>query len=646
MGRFLLIAVTCCLVLSPYRVACGQSERSTPSSEQLQRWLKQYPKADTNGDGVLTAEEADRYRRTVVQQAGRAETGDCPEYGFHVEFPFAKMSDGVKIALAIGYPKDFDSSDSTHKWPAMLNMMGYPGSTEPESPGRFNHRYVTVRASLRGAGASGGVIHPISERNGQDGYEIIENWIIKQPWSNGRVALHGHSWGGLTGLMIAATHPPHLKAVAVSGLLDDVYRDIGRIGGIRNSGFPVNWISQLYLPAGPFDSGHAAIRARSLSEEQYRRIVASRPPIDFSQSLLWKLLASEEIPPESKVASPGAFAAGVRAPIHIMHSWQDEQTGPSGAWLWTYIPDDVPKHLLLTNGAHATVGRFNEQRLRWLNYWTLDHGTDQANELTDPARRVEVYFETERDSARSGKPLVAARFPLPETLWKRYYLASGSRLAEQPAPPSTNETKAGDSYQVVPGLPDDNLSHVNYLLKFNRPTAFCGPIAVSLWAKCTAIETDFFVAIADVDPAGNVQFLQRGLLRASHRQLDEQLSESVVLDGKKTLIRPRHTHRQLAPLVPNKPYRFDIEVFPVGHVVREGHHLAIWISQPPNVDPVVRAHSGGPSYQYASDPPRSVVTVLRSDTYRSSILLPLLPTLPPISKQPPPAGGQAGIYVK
>ena len=71
-----------------------------------------------------------------------------------------------------------------------------------------------------------------------DGHEIIENWIVKQSWSNGKVALHGHSWGGLTGFMIAATNPPHLRAVSVSGLLDDVYRDIGRIGGIRNSGFP------------------------------------------------------------------------------------------------------------------------------------------------------------------------------------------------------------------------------------------------------------------------------------------------------------------------------------------------------------------------------------------------------------------------
>jgi len=252
------------------------------------------------------------------------------------------MSDGIKIALAVAFPGGYDPSDARTKWPAMLNMMGYPGSTEPEPPGRFNDRYVTVRASLRGAGASGGSIRPISPRNGRDGYEIIENWIVKQPWSNGRVALHGHSWGGLTGFMIAATHPPHLQAVAVSGLLDDVYRDIGRIGGIRNAGFPVDWMNSLYLPTGPFDSGRAAMQTRGLTADQYRQIVASRPPIDFARSLLWKMLVTEQNPPESKAASPGTFAKEIQAPIQIMHSWQDEQTGPSGVWLWTYIPDDVP----------------------------------------------------------------------------------------------------------------------------------------------------------------------------------------------------------------------------------------------------------------------------------------------------------------
>ncbi len=391
-----------------------------PTKESLENWLRHFPAADANQDGVLTAAEAYAYRRKLLDQKYPA--GGESGYGFRTEFAFATMSDGVKIALAIGYPNGCDPLEVTHKWPAIFEMMGYPDSTAPRGPRDFQDRYVTVRASVRGAGASGGTIHAISPLNGKDGYEVIEDWIVKQPWSNGRVALHGHSWGGLTGLMIAATNPPHLRAVAVSGLLDDIYRDIGCIGGVRNSGFPVSWMVNLYKSTGPFESGHAAISARGMSRSEYQQIVDARPPWDLAHGNLWMSLHSQEYRPEFAQASPGTFAAGVRAPIHIMHAYQDEQTGPSGAWLWSYIPDDVPKHLVLSNGDHGDVGHFNRQRMEWLDFWTLQEGQGDRAEFTDRQQRVEVYFETPSKSQQLNQPLVAADFPLPDTLWKRYYL--------------------------------------------------------------------------------------------------------------------------------------------------------------------------------------------------------------------------------
>ncbi len=149
MNRLLLITLTCWLALGPYRVVFGQSGRSTPSPEQLQQWLKQYPKADANEDGVLTIDEADVYRRTVIERARQVQTEDRPEYDFRVEFPYATMSDGVKIALAIGFPKDYDPSAGTQEWPAMLNMMGYPGSRELARRGGVRGRHPTHQPAQR-----------------------------------------------------------------------------------------------------------------------------------------------------------------------------------------------------------------------------------------------------------------------------------------------------------------------------------------------------------------------------------------------------------------------------------------------------------------------------------------------------------------
>lgn len=638
MRTFFMMAAIGCLLGGPAWDARAQSDvRGVPTREQLEQWRKEYPAADADGDGVLTVEEAEAYRRRMTRQP-RAADDD-----FRSEFTFARMADGVEIALAVGYPRGCDPASPSPEWPAVLEMHGYPGSTVPQHPAAFGHRYVTVRASLRGAGASGGSIQAISPRNGMDGHEVIERWIVAQPWSNGKVALHGHSWGGLSALMIAATNPPHLSAVAVSGLFDDVYRDIGRIGGIRNAGFPVDWLVNLYRPAGPFGSGEAAREARGLSREEFGRIVGARPAWNLPSELFWTSLTSQEYAAAFADASPGHFAAGVRAPIHIMHAYQDEQTGPSGVWLWRAIPDEVPKRLVLCNGDHSDVGRFVRERRAWLDYWTLGDTAADPGDFTNPARRVQVYFELMRGSQETGQPLTASDFPLPETAWTRYYLREGHSLSRQPP---TGDESEGDSYRVMVGTPDGQLDGVHYLLPFEQATALCGPISVQLWAICDTIDTDLFAVVADMDPSGVVQPLQRGLLRASHRAIDSERSVTIHLDGQETRIRPRHTHQRLEPLVPGKPYELEIEIFPVGHVFRPGHQLALWIGQPPQSDPVTRHQDGRPAYKYESAPPPGLVTVLRGGEHASSVVLPLLPTLPPVRESVPSPGGQTGISVR
>ncbi len=49
---------------------------SGPSTRQLESWLKRFPEADANGDGKLTLEEADRYRKTQMADRGGKQRGD------------------------------------------------------------------------------------------------------------------------------------------------------------------------------------------------------------------------------------------------------------------------------------------------------------------------------------------------------------------------------------------------------------------------------------------------------------------------------------------------------------------------------------------------------------------------------------------
>ncbi|MBM4089062.1 MAG: CocE/NonD family hydrolase, partial [Planctomycetes bacterium] len=337
-----------------YCVAMVASEAATsgePTTAQLAEWLRQYPEADADGDGVLTAQEAQAYRRQRERRTEKSARSSADSY--RKEFTFATMSDGVRIALAVGYPAGFDPDDKTRTWPAMLSMNGYPGATVPQSPADFGQQYVTVSASLRGSGASGGTIQAISHRNGLDGHEIIENWIVKQPWSDGKVGILGYSWPGLMGFLTATTQPPSLKAICVGGLIDDFYRGIARLGGVPNMGFPVDWLNNWYRSDGVFGSDAAARAARGLDDAAWSQIAAARPQRDLTQDMLWLGLHQPLDGPAWHDQDLGTHAARIRAPILIGHAWQDEQTGPTGWQLWKRIADDVPKRLVLTNGRHG-----------------------------------------------------------------------------------------------------------------------------------------------------------------------------------------------------------------------------------------------------------------------------------------------------
>jgi hypothetical protein len=131
------------------------SAQRLPTIQQLERLLDQNSEAYLNGDGNLTELEFKTFRK---QQRRTELLGEAPpesKFDFPVEFTWATMSDGVKIALAVGFPKGYNPSDS-FKWPAILRVSGYPGASIPDPPSQYGEKYVMVRASVRGTGASGG----------------------------------------------------------------------------------------------------------------------------------------------------------------------------------------------------------------------------------------------------------------------------------------------------------------------------------------------------------------------------------------------------------------------------------------------------------------------------------------------------------
>ncbi|HWE44886.1 MAG TPA: CocE/NonD family hydrolase [Caulobacteraceae bacterium] len=118
------------------------------------------------------------------------------------------MRDGAHLNATI-----FRPYGETKPLPVIFMFTPYPDDTSHPSASYFARRgFVYAYVDVRGRGDSDGEFVPF-ERDAQDGYDVTE-WLAKQPWSNGKVAMFGGSYAGGDQWQVAGMHPPHLVAIA------------------------------------------------------------------------------------------------------------------------------------------------------------------------------------------------------------------------------------------------------------------------------------------------------------------------------------------------------------------------------------------------------------------------------------------------
>ena len=148
---------------------------------------------------------------------------------------FVRMRDGVRLATDVYLPAGDDSPGET-----VLIRLPYDKSGQytfiPLIAEYFMARgYRVVAQDVRGKFRSEGeTLLFVNEAD--DGYDTIE-WITRQRWSNGRVAMWGDSYYGYTQWAAASTEHPALKAIAprVTGtwLGEPVRAGAGRTRGVE-----------------------------------------------------------------------------------------------------------------------------------------------------------------------------------------------------------------------------------------------------------------------------------------------------------------------------------------------------------------------------------------------------------------------------
>jgi predicted acyl esterase len=421
--------------------------------------------------------------------------------------------------------------------------------------------YAVVRVDSRGAGRSPGVIDIWSRREAED-FAICIEWAAKEPWSSGKIGLHGISYYGMNQWQVASLQPPHLAAMCVWEGAADYYREMGHHGGIFCSGFCRRWpVSQVY--SVQHGKGTRGFRSRmngewvsgppTLTEEE---LGSNRN--DFGEDVIARKLATDDywtsrMPDFSKI----------NVPLLSSSNWGGQGLHPRGNFEG-YLEAGTDQKWLEVHGIEHWTHFYTDYGLnlqkKFFGHFLKGEDTgwgDQPPVLLQVRHPGEIFVEREE-----------SEWPLARSQWTKFYLnPADASLSSEPKKSAESVTYAGFGEGVTfltPPLAED--------------TEITGPIASKLWVSSATSDADMFLVVRVFSPEMKEVVFQgaldphtpiaQGWLRASHRKLDPN----------KTLpYRPYHTHDEEQPLTPGEVYELDVEVWPTCIVVPAGHRIGLTV---------------------------------------------------------------------
>ena len=507
-------------------------------------------------------------------------------------FGYFEVRDGTTLACQVTFP-DRDEWGGP-PYPAIVDYSGYEPSTSfwDSIDDFFTDRgYAVVGVNKRGSACSGGKFDFMEPLQMLDGYDMVEV-VGAQRWCDG-VGLAGKSYPGYTQFFVAATQPPSLEAIVPGHVVGEFYRDVSYPGGMLNLTFAGSWATardEETAPGG--DRGDVDDRIAAGDEicEANQRLRLQNP------SLFERLVESPFYTEFFRERAPWNLVDRIEVPTMLVMSWQDEQTGSRPARLLEQFRDDVPVRLIGMNGDHdeyfgpdvfADISRFLSYYLKG-TVPADDDGPYEAAlaeyEAEDP---IQIYWEMDQNHSPRFETSYGEWPPADVETWELYFQPDG-RLAESP-PENADSTATSYAYtprgpveQLIPRDGEDRLiwppqpdgtSAAFVSEPLDDDHVLLGSASVELWLESTADDTDVEVTLSEIRPDGTEMYVQNGWLRASHRAVDPARSKPR---------RPWQTHHPAdqEPLPDDDFVSMEIEIFPFGHVFREGSQVKLAVESP------------------------------------------------------------------
>jgi predicted acyl esterase len=546
-----------------------------------------------------------------------------------------KMRDGVKVALDIYKP-----ADGKGPWPAIFAYSPFQKerSFESAKPAFYcPNGYVCIQAAERGIGFSQGQFSFHGSKAAQDGYDMIE-WIARQPWCSGNVAMMGASGYGVMQWTTAPLNPPHLKALVVLATTDN-YRGLCYPGGVLRRPFVLQLISTITQGAiwpGP-------LPGKELPKNIIAEIFSNNEdgPFWWEHGGGWKKIG--------KIKAPILNMVNVPNRLHAYYH------------LRSYGNIKSPKKLVITPWTNENyqpwifeTTSFNQYILRWLDYWLKGINTGIMDEP-----EIAIY-----DNG-TGQWRYENEYPLARTKWEKYYLHGKTVPAESGSINKALGQEKPQAFQNI-GLNTQMIASYgmfldkkkkggeaelsNFVVYTTPPLEedlrVWGPVSLTLYASTAEeVTTDwsFFVKMGEMVSSGvplnpvtgnpeikpevtdpwtprEVQIWSWGCLKAKFREVDEKMSRPGM---------PWHSFRKPADLKPNTVYEFQIELQPIFKTFRKG--CRIWLKIACD-DALYSAWDTSSRYvERPLSPLKNEVLICYGNQYPSHLLLPVIPDGPEIT---------------
>lgn len=535
--------------------------------------------------------------------------------GTHTVKDFAiRMDDGVVLRGDLTRPADATGRPVPGKRPVIVTITAYNKTALSNGAGAtlaggdpaylikrgYNHLVVDAR----GTGSSEGVWCAFCTRENRDAGAIVD-WASQQRWSNGRTAMTGASYMGISQLFAAGYQKrDSLTAIFPQVPAYDVYRDVVASGGQLDVGFIPLWLG-LVTATGIIPPAVTATDPESGLGALLSHVTGA---LTFSTALMANAMLGGEPAsdgPFYRQRSPEYVINKVDVPAFFIGGEFDLFQRGTPLAFENLRKRGVPTklifgpwdHLQGSSGAEvgdAGYGTLNELQLRW-----FDH---HVRGVRDPALSTDIpaltYFEQGPDRWKKSSQWVGANRTakvLNLTRTAVTGLQHGGLTAGKPTagesvvlPLPVQGLCTRSMNQWTAGLPnqsplpnpclDDNALNDRAGVVFETapvktPITFQGPINARLHVSTPGGNGMLSVSISDVAPDGTVTRLSGGWQVISHRALD--LRKSRRLDG--VIVQPHHPFTKAAeqPLAAGQVAPVDVEIFPTAAQVRSGHRLRI-----------------------------------------------------------------------